>query len=243
MNVLTNFLPVFLLIEGCSLIQLCLQNAIFVFLRSTLRNIFNVPVYLHIASASSSLFNYANIITLGWVSHVVKLCYIIVTSLLDSYKFETTVSKHVYCILRDFMSVYWKVATSPSCNGVNILTRRSTASLAVIFSRHPLVILLVYIIALAWYYKITISLIIHAMSFWKFLKKQDSLIDAIGKVWHCSVDRSIGTSLLLESFIRTDAIWRTYHQLITYTPTNEANYIRNRPVVQLANNSCRYFTA
>ena len=77
----------------------------------------------------------------------------------------------------------------------------------------------------AWYYKITMSLIIHATSFWKFLKKQDSLIDAVGKVWHCSVNRSIGTSLLLDSFVTADAIWRTYHQLTTHTPTNEANYV------------------
>jgi len=123
------------------------------------------------------------------------------------------------------MSVYWQVATYPSCDGVNIFTGWSMASLAVISSRHPSVIPLVHIIALAWYYKITISLIIHAMSFWKFLKKQDSLIDDIGKVWHCIVDRSIGTFLLLDSFVMTGAIWRTY-QLITYTPTNEANYIR-----------------
>jgi hypothetical protein len=156
------------------------------------------------ASASSSLFNYANIIMPVWASHVVKLCYIIVTSLLDSYCVQTCllhlIRFYVCSLESSHFPVVWR--------GEHIHALIHGVS-GVISSRHPSVIPLVYIIALAWYYKITILLIIHAMTFWKFLEKQDSLIDAVGKVWHCSVDRSVGTSLLLDSFITTDAIWRT----------------------------------
>ena len=161
-----------------------------------------------------------------WVSHVVKLCCIIVTSLLWFLQIRYYCFHTCLLHLTRFFICFWEVATAPSRDGVTIYTRWSASSLAGISSRHPSVIPLVYIISVAWYCKNHSFAHYPRHEFWKFLRRQASLIDAIGKVWHCSVDRSMGTCVLLDSFVTTDTIWRKYHQLITHMPKCEANYIR-----------------
>jgi len=185
MNVLTNLLPVIQLIPGCTLIQLCLKTQSLPFYDQHYGTFLMFHCFC-ILRAPHLL--YLKMRTL------LRLCITCCETLLHNcyqspwflqvrdYCFQTCLFRLPRFCLFFFFLFFGQVASSPSCDGVNIFTRWSTASLAVISSRHPSVIPLVYIIALAWYYKITVSLFVHAMSFWKFLKKQDSLIDAIGKL-------------------------------------------------------------